>query len=144
MATGAVVRLAGITFNNGEDGDGDLFVASDLSGWDGPGVDLVRVERPLSDGAVIVRSRLTVWSLTLSGWVVAGEDGIGPARRKLSAALYGIVDSAGSLEVDEDDATYSLSVRLDGPLRTTQQGPTAIKFDASLVAVTPVKSVVES
>ena len=143
MATGAVVRLAGITFNNGEDGDGDLFVCSDLAGWDGPPVDLVRVDYPLSDGAVIVRARLTVWSLTLTGWVVAGEDGIGPARRKLSAALYGIVDSAGSLEVDEDDATYAVSVRLDG-LRTTQQGPEAIKFDAALLAVDPVKAVVES
>lgn len=144
MATGVVVRLAGITFNNGEDADGDLFVVSNLDGWDGAPVELARVEKPLGDGATIVFGRLTAWTLTLSGWVVAGEDGIGPARRKLSTAIYGLVDTEGTLEVDEDDATYAVAVRLDGELRTRQQGPTAITFEASLVAAVPVKTVSES
>jgi hypothetical protein len=144
MATGAVVRLAGITFNDGEDGDGDLFVVSDLAGWDGAGVELAKVEKPLGAGSIIVFGRLTTWTLTLSGWVVAGPDGIGPARRKLATALYGLVDTAGTLEVDEDDATYSLSVRLDSDLRTRQQGPSAISFEAILVAATPTKAVVGS
>lgn len=139
---GAVVRLAGITFNSGEDTDGDLFVVSDLNGWDGPDVDLVTVDKPISDGAVFVRARLTAWTLALSGWVVAGPDGIGPARRKLTTALYGLVDSEGALEVDEDDGTYSVTVRLAGELRSRQQGPSAISFEVSLVAVTPVKTLV--
>lgn len=141
---GVVVRLAGITFNNGEDTDGDLFVVSDLEGWDGPDVELVRVERPLADGAVIAHARRTAWALTLKGWVVAGPDGIGPARRKLSTAMYTLVATADDLEVDEEDATYSLSVRLAGELRTRQQGPTAITFEAALLAADPDKSVLGS
>jgi hypothetical protein len=100
--TVTAVRLAGLTFQTSdvEDGDGDLFVVSDLGGWDGPGVELATVEKPLADGAVIASSRLTAWTLTLSGWVVAGDEGIGPARRKLQTALYGLVDTAGNLDVE--------------------------------------------
>lgn len=141
---GAVVRLAGLTFNSGPDGDGDEFVCSDLDGWDGGGVDLVTVEKPLADGAFVAFGRLTAWSLTLAGWVVAGPNGIGPARRKLTAALYGLVDTADDLEVDEDDGTYSVSVRLDSAIRSRQRGPQAISFEVGLLAATPTKTLLVS
>lgn len=141
---GAVVRLGGITFNSGPDGDGDDFIVSDLDGWDGGGVELGQVEKPLGDGAVIVYGRRTAWTLTLSGWVVAGPEGIGPARRKLTAALYALVELADTLEVDEEDGTYGLDVRLSGNLRTRQQGPDAISFEVALVAPIPTKALIGS
>lgn len=144
--TVTAVRLAGLTFQTADvvDGDGDLFVVSNIDGWDGPGVDLAVIEKPVSDGAVIASSRLTAWTLTLSGWVVAGAEGIGPARRKLQTALYGLVDTAGTLEVDEEDGTYTVSVRLSAGLRSRQAGPAAITFEASLLAVVPTKTLTGS
>lgn len=139
--TVSAVRLAGITFQvtDVEDGDGDLFVVSDLKGWDGGGVEIDVVEYPASNGAVIASTRLTSWMLQLSGWVVGGPAGIGPARRKLRDALYGIVATDGTLEVDEEDGTYTVAVRLAAEVRTNDENADAITFDASLLAVVPVK-----
>lgn len=139
-----VVRLAGLTFNDGPDDDGNELICSDLSGWDGGNVDLATVEKPLGDGAFVVFGRLTAWSLTLAGWVVAGPDGIGPARRKLSDALYTLAHAAGTLEVDEDDATYTVAVWLDSNIRSRQAGPGAISFEVGLLAPTPTKTLASS
>ncbi len=140
MAAGVVVRFAGLTFNNGEDVDGDLLVVSDIVGWDGPDVDLVTVDRPLAAGAVVAYTRIGVWTLVVSGWVVAGPDGIGPARRKLAAAIYTLAAGSGTLEADEEDGTAGITVRLTGAVRTRQQGDTAISFEATLVATDPTKT----
>jgi hypothetical protein len=139
--TVSAVRLAGITFQVTDvvDGDGDLFVVSDLKGWDGGDVEIDVVEYPVEDGGVIASTRLTSWVLALSGWVVAGPDGLGPARRKLREALYGIVATDGTLEVDEEDGTYTVIVRLATGLRTRDEDAGSITFEASLLAVVPVK-----
>lgn len=142
--TGAVVRLAGITFNDGADGDGDEFYCSTLDGWDGGAVTLNVVEKPLADGGHVAYGRRQAWELTMSGWVVAGPEGIGPARRKLSAALYPLLDTPGSLEVEEDDDTYTMSVYMSSGVRSRQQGPVAISFEVSLVAPDATKTIVES
>jgi len=134
-----VVRLAGLTFNDGPDGDGDLFVISDIDGWDAPGIEQIVVERPISDGGINVRARRTTWALTLSGWVLAASS-MGAARRKLADALDDIVTSDGTLSVDEDDGTYELTVRLAQRLRTRQASDLAITFEADLIAVTPTKT----
>jgi hypothetical protein len=141
---GVEVRLAGLTFNDGPDGDGDEFIVSDLDGWDGPGVELVVVERPVSDGAVVAFGRRTARALVLSGWVVAAEGHMGRARRKLETAMYSLVGTGGTLEVDEDADTYALTVRLSAALKTKQVGPTAITFQAPLVATDPDKADVGS
>lgn len=138
------VRLAGLTFNSGADGDGDEFIISDVEGWDGPGVELITVERPLSDGAILVLGRQTARTLSITGWVVAAPGYMGRARRKLATAMAGIVGANGTLEVDEEDATYGLTVRLAVGLRTKQAGPLAITFQADLLAADPVKAVVGS
>lgn len=138
------VRLAGLDFNSGPDGDGDEFIISDVEGWDGPGVELITVERPLSDGAVLVRGRQTARTLSITGWVVAAPGYMGRARRKLAAAMAGIVGTNGTIEVDEEDATYSLTVRLAVGLRTKQAAPLAITFQADLLAVDPEKAVIGS
>lgn len=132
------VTLGGLTFNDGPDGDGDLFVVSDIDGWDLPPVEQVIVEKPLSDGGVHVRGRRTSWRMTISGWVVANTS-MGGARRKLADAMDALVGAGGTLSVEEDDGTYELSVRLEN-LRTRQAADIAITFEADVVAVTPVKT----
>src|SRR5581483_8885435 len=47
------VSLGSITFGGGPDGDGDRFTVRDLPGWTGASVELVSVEKPISNGAVI-------------------------------------------------------------------------------------------
>lgn len=135
------VRLAGLTFNSGPDGDGDEFIVSDVEGWDGGGVELVVVERPLSAGAVLVRGRQGSRTLTISGWVVASDSThLGRARRKLEVAFDGIITADGTLAVDQDDDTYALTVRLAQALRTRTAGSMAVSFEADLVAVAPAKT----
>ena len=135
------VRLAGLTFNSGPDGDGDEFIVSDVDGWDGSGVELVAVEKPLGTGAVLVRARRTARALTVSGWVVAASSAhLGRARRKLEVAIDGIITADGTLEVDQDDDTYALTVRLAQPIRTRSSGSIAITFEVDLLAVDPVKA----
>jgi hypothetical protein len=133
------VRLAGLAFNSGPDGDGDEFIISDVEGWDGPGVELISVERPISDGAILVLGRQTGRTVVITGWVVAVPENMGRARRKLATAMASIVGTNGTLAVDEEDGTYTLTVRLAQGLRTKQAGPVAITFEATLLAANPTK-----
>lgn len=135
------ITLAGLTFNNGVDADGDDFIISDVQGWDGAGVELVTVERPLSAGAVLVRGRKASRTVTVSGWVVASSGAhLGRARRKLEVAFDGIITADGTFEVEQDDGTWTLTVRLAQALRTRSAGSTAISFEADLFAVEPAKA----
>jgi hypothetical protein len=139
--TVGVVTLGGITFNDGPDSDGDQFSVAEIAGWDGPGVEQISVERPLSDGAVVVHGRRTSRALSLSGHASGStiENGF-RARRKLAAALDSLVTADGTLTVDEDSATYSLTVRLAAQPNTRQAGPYGIQFDIPLTAANPVKT----
>lgn len=135
------ITLAGLTFNNGPDGDGDEFIISDVDGWDGGGVELITVEKPLSAGAVLVRARKASRTLTISGWVVADSGAhLGRARRKLETAFDGIITTDGTFTVNQDDDTYALTVRLAQSLRTRSVGSVAITFEADLLAVNPAKA----
>lgn len=135
------IRLAGLTFNSGPDGDGDEFVVSEIDGWDTTGVEIVSVERPQSDGAVLVRARRSARTLTVTGWVVAASAAnLGRARRKLEVAMGTIVTADSNLDVDQDDATWRLVVRLAQPIRSRTVGDQAVTFDADLVALTPTKT----
>lgn len=134
------VRLAGLTFNSGPDGDGDEFFISDVDGWDSTGVELVTIERPLSDGGVVVRSRRASRALTVTGWAVAADaNNLGRARSKLEVAFSGIITADGTMAVDQDDGTKTLTVRLAQPLRTRSVGSMAITFEAGLLATNPTK-----
>lgn len=134
------VRLAGLIFNSGPDVDGDEFIVSDVDGWDGAGVEVVTVERPISDGAVLVRGRRAARMLTVTGWVVATPGDLGRARGKLEDAFDTIIASDGTLAVDQDDGTLTLTVRLAQQLRTRSAGDVAITFEADLIAVSPAKT----
>ncbi len=135
------VRLAGLTFNSGPDGDGDEFIISEVDGWDSSGVELITVERPLTAGAIIVRGRKASRTLTVTGWVLA-EDGttLGRARQKLETAFDGIITANGTMAVDQDNGTRTLTVRLVQALRTKTMGSMAITFEADLIAGNPAKA----
>lgn len=135
------IRLAGLTFNHGPDSDGDEFIISEVDGWDSGGVELVTVEKPLSAGALIVRARKASRTLTLNGWVVAADTAhLGRARQKLETAFDGLITASGTLAVDQDNGTRSLSVRLAQGLRTKTVGAIAITFEADLIAISPAKT----
>lgn len=135
------VRFAGLTFNSGPDGDGDEFIISNVEGWDSGGVELVTVERPLSTGGVLVRARKASRTMTVNGWVVASDiTHLGRARRKLEVAIESIILADGTFEVDQDDDTWTLTVRLAQPLRSRDAGAQAITFEADLIALNPTKS----
>lgn len=135
------VRLAGLTFNSGADGDGDEFIISDVEGWDGGGVEMVTVEKPLAAGAVMVRGRKASRTLTVSGWVIASAGAhLGRARQKLETAFDGIITANGTMAVDQDNGTRTLTVRLATALRTRSAGNVAITFEADLIAVSPTKT----
>jgi hypothetical protein len=136
------LTLAGITFNGGPDGDGDEFIVSDVEGWDGPEIELVVIERPITDGAVVAYARRAARALVLTGSVVAETVAdVGRARRKLAAAMDTLVAANGTLTVAETDGTYTLGVRLAQSLRT-RRGTTAqiVTFEISLLAPNPVKT----
>jgi len=138
--TVGVVTLGGLTFNDGPDSDGDEFAVGEIAGWDGPVVEQISVERPLSDGAVVVRGRRTARALSVAGHASGStiENGF-RARRKLEAAIDSLVTADGTLAVDEGSETYSLTVRLAGQPNTRQAGPYGIEFDIPLIAADPVK-----
>lgn len=135
------VRLAGLTFNSGPDADGDEFVISEIDGWDDDGAALITVEKPQSDGAILVRARRPARALTVTGWVVASSDAhLGRARRKLEVAMSSIVTANGNLDVDQDDDTWRLVVRRAQRLRSRTVGGVAITFEVDLLAVSPAKT----
>lgn len=135
------VRLAGLTFNSGPDSDGDEFWIENVDGWDSASVELVLVERPISDGAVIARARRSARPLTVAGCVIASSAGhLGRARRKLEVAMDGIITADGTFEADQDDGTWAFTVRLAQRLRTRPAGDLAITFEADLIAANPVKT----
>lgn len=135
------VRLAGLTFNSGPDSDGDEFWIIDVDGWDSAGVEQVMVERPISDGAVLVRARRSARALIVSGEVIASTRAhLGRARHKLETAFDGIITSDGTFAVDQDDGTFTLTVRLAQRLRTRSDGDFAVSFEADLIAADPVKT----
>jgi hypothetical protein len=134
---GLVVRLAGLTFNDGPDNDGDEFWVGEITGWDGAGVDLVTVNRPISSGSVVVRGRRAARALVMTGEVISLS--LTRARRKLAAAFDSIIEADGTLEVDEYDGTYTLAVRLTTQLRTRDDGTYGLTFEADLIAADPVK-----
>lgn len=136
------VRLGSITFKAAGaagDGDGDRFTVRDLPGWTGAQTEIVTVERPISDGAVLVRGRYTARSLSIIGHGIASNaDGVWRVRTKLEAVVQPGADT--TLYVDEPTGTKTLVVRLTGSLRVRPVGPKTVEFEIPLIAVNPTKA----
>jgi hypothetical protein len=141
MPNPPVVRLGTLTFNDGPDVDGDEFIVLDIEGWSENSPELVVVERPVSDGAVIAYGRNRARPLTVSGYGVGDdEDAVWRVRSKLEASAT--VSGNANLEVDEPGGTYRLVVRLAAQPRIRPLGGATVQFDLPLTAVNPAKTLV--
>jgi hypothetical protein len=140
--TVGVVTFGGLTFNNGPDSDGDRFVIGDIAGWWAPTIELVAVERPVSDGSVVAHGRQAARALVVSGHASGDtiEHGM-RAARKLETAVASLIGSDTTMTVDEGSATYELTVRASG-MRAGRAGPNAVEFEVDLLAADPAKTTV--
>lgn len=136
------VRLGSITFKaagSAPDADGDRFTVRDLPGWTGARVEMVTVERPIADGAVMVRGRYTARQVSIVGHAIASNaDGVWRVRSKLEAVASPGADM--TLYVDEPAGTKTLVVRLSDGLRVRPVGPKTVEFEIPLIAVNPTKA----
>jgi hypothetical protein len=134
------VTLGSITFGGGPDSDGDRFTVRDLPGWTGPQVELVRVEKPISAGAVIVRGRYTGRSLSIVGHGIGvSAAAVWRVRAKLEACVTPGADATLTVYEPSPGATHTLSVRLVDGLRVRPAGPRAVEFEIPLFAANPAK-----
>lgn len=135
------VALGSITFGGGPDSDGDRFTVRDLPGWTGAPVELVTVEKPLSDGAVIVRGRYTGRHLSIVGHGIATTaNNVWRVRAKLEACIGPAASATLTVTEPSPGATHTLSVRLADALRVRPVGPRAVEFEISLFAADPTKA----
>lgn len=136
------VRLGSITFKAASaaaDGDGDRFTVRDLPGWTGAPTEIVTIEKPISDGAVLVRGRFTARPVSIVGHgIAANADAVWRVRTKLEAAVEPDADT--TLYVDEPTGTKTLVVRLADSLRIRTVGPKTVEFEIPLIAVNPTKA----
>lgn len=135
------VSLGSITFGGGADSDGDRFTVRDLPGWTGAPVELVSVEKPISDGAVIAVGRYKGRSLSIVGHGIgATRDAVWRVRAKLEACVTPGTDATLTVTEPSPGATHTLSVRLADGLRVRPAGPRAVEFEIPLFAANPTKA----
>jgi hypothetical protein len=139
----AGVRLGNITFRAAgaaPDADGDRFTCRDLPGWTGAPVQMVTVEKPLSDGAVMVFGRRTARGVSVIGHAIAANaDAVWRVRNKLEACVQPNANS--TLYVDEPAGTKTLVVRLAAAIQVrTTAASRVVEFEIPLIAVNPTKA----
>lgn len=135
------VSLGSITFGGGPDGDGDRFTVNDLPGWTGAPVELVTVDKPLSDGAVIARARYTGRHLSIVGHGIATNAAtVWRVRNKLEACVTPGTDATLTVVEPSPGTSHTLTVRLSDALRVKPVGPRAVAFEISLFAANPTKT----
>lgn len=135
------VTLGSITFGGGPDGDGDRFTVRDMPGWTGAPVELVSVEKPISNGAVVVRGRYTGRPLSIVGHgIAATPDAIWRVRNKLEACVTPGTNATLTVNEPSPSSTKTLTVRLGDAMRVRPAGPRAVEFEIPLFAANPTKT----
>jgi hypothetical protein len=135
------VSLGSITFGGGRDSDGDRFTVRDLPGWTGAPVELVTVEKPVSDGAVIAHGRYTGRPLYIVGHGIgATRDAVWRVRAKLEACVTPGTNATLTVNEPSPGSTHTLTVRLADALRVRPVGPRAVEFEIPLFAANPTKT----
>jgi hypothetical protein len=134
------VSLGSITFGGGPDSDGDRFTVRDLPGWTGAPVELVTVEKPLSDGAVIAVGRYKGRALSIVGHAIApSAAAIWRVRNKLEACVTPGTNATLTVAEPSPSSTHTLTVRLADALRVRPVGARAVEFEIPLFAANPAK-----
>jgi hypothetical protein len=135
------VALGSITFGGGPDSDGDRFTVRDLPGWTGGDVELLTVDKPISDGAVIAGGRYKGRTVTIVGHGIgATRDAVWRVRAKLEACVAPNADSTLTVTEPSPGTTKTLTVRLAEGLRVRPAGPRAVEFEIPLFAADPTKT----
>jgi hypothetical protein len=135
------VTLGSITFGGGPDSDGDRFTVRDLPGWTGAPVELVTVEKPISNGAVVVRGRYTGRPLSIVGHAIAATPAaVWRVRNKLEACVTPGTSATLTVNEPSPSSTKTLSVRLADAMRVRPAGPRAVEFEIPLFAANPIKA----
>jgi hypothetical protein len=135
------ITLGSITFGGGPDGDGDRFTVRDLPGWTGPAVELLTVEKPIANGAVVVRGRYPGRPLSIIGHgIAATPDTIWRVRNKLEACVTPGTNATLTVNEPSPSSTKTLTVRLADALRIRPAGPRAVEFEIPLFAANPIKA----
>lgn len=135
------VSLGSITFGGGPDSDGDRFTVNDLPGWTGAPVELVSVEKPLSDGAVIAHARYAGRHLSIVGHGIgATRNAVWRVRAKLEACVGPGSDVTLTVTEPSPGSTKTLTVRLSDALKVRPVGPRAVEFEIPLFAANPTKA----
>ena len=134
-----VVTLGSFTFGT-TDGDGDRFVITDIVGWTGIPVELVTVDKPTADGAVVVYGRYQARALVLQGFGIASAaTHLWRMRNKLEVGVD-YPDTNATLTVQEPAGNKTLTVRLADTVRVRVRGPRVVEFEVPLLAANPAKS----
>src|SRR5690242_13420931 len=135
------VALGSITFGGAPDSDGDRFTVRDLPGWTGGDVELVTVDKPLSDGAVVAHGRYKGRTVTIVGHGIgATRDAVWRVRAKLEACVTPGTDATLTVTEPSPGSMKHLTVRLAEGLRVRPAGPRAVEFEIPLFAADPAKS----
>jgi len=139
------VTLGSITFGaagvGAADSDGDRFTIKDIPGWTGAPVELVTVEKPLSDGAVIAHGRYKGRALSIIGHAIATNTAtVWRVRNKLEACVTPDADATLSVAEPSPGSTKTLTVRLAGEMRVVPVGQRAVEFEIPLFAADPTKA----
>ena len=135
------MTLGSITFGGSADGDGDVFTLTDIPGWTGAPVDLVVVERPISDGAVVAHARYKGRSLSIVGTGAApSANAVWRVRNKLEACVTPGTDATLTVAEPSPGSSKTLTVRLAGALRVRPLTHRAVEFEIPLFAANPAKA----
>lgn len=135
------VSLGSITFGGGRDSDGDRFTVRDLPGWTGAPVELVTVDKPLSDGAVIAHARYKGRTVTIVGHGIgATTNAVWRVRAKLEACVTPGTDATLTVTEPSPGSTKTLTVRLADAMLVRPVGPRAVEFEIQLFAANPTKA----
>lgn len=129
--------LGSLTFNV-EDANGNIYVCSDLQGWDDPVSSGAVNSRTDADGGWSTRAHYAPRPLHLSGTVIA------PAPGTLDALIDALLasipfDAAAPLTVTRDGVARRAYVRLDGAPTINLAGRNAATFDIPLIAADPFR-----
>jgi hypothetical protein len=125
---------------NTSDGNGTLFICTDITGWwDMPAPEVPDIPRGLDDGSYDVRGRWTAKTLTFKGSIIPKDPSYTAAARQKVMESFDLVYTGGWLMVKESPVK-AMYVRLTG--QPTFESATArgrLNFTAQFKAVDPVK-----
>jgi hypothetical protein len=125
---------------NTSDGNGTLFICTDITGWwDMPAPEVPDIPRGLDNGSYDVRGRWTAKTLTFKGSIIPKDPSYTAAARQKIMESFDLVYTGGWLLVKESPVK-AMYVRLTGqPTFESVKARGRLDFTAQFKAVDPIK-----